>query len=361
MVRSVDDSLCHRDHRQLVRDSSMIKERVSMASQEKQDGAHRPADDIVARIVRQTGIPDLLAVLADRLSPTDLQSLLLAVYQRRASRLDPRQVMGQYERSRFVQPAQVDPRQLLAFDRLAFECLPPTFEIIELSPLSPLGSNSALAPVSQNWMVSTIRNNEVCADATSVLALECARRRRALYRQVKRPVGATRLGASHRVLRAQRFAGPATFAHFRILSLCTAGRDRGSYRFEIDALTEQLEFYITLLNRARDGGFALGAVRVALTAFEGALYEPLQAGLLRPLAAAHPEVALGFDQKRTSGRGYYERTGFQIFARDGAGAEHFLVDGGFTDWTQQLLSNRKERLLTSGLGSERLVYVFGPE
>ncbi len=29
------------------------------------------------------------------------------------------------------------------------------------------------------------------------------------------------------------------------------------------------------------------------------------------------------------------------------------------NWTQQLLSNRKERLLVSGVGSERLVAVFG--
>jgi len=35
-----------------------------------------------------------------------------------------------------------------------------------------------------------------------------------------------------------------------------------------------------------------------------------------------------------------------------------LVDGGFTTWTQQLLSNRKERLMTSGLGSERFCACF---
>jgi hypothetical protein len=35
-----------------------------------------------------------------------------------------------------------------------------------------------------------------------------------------------------------------------------------------------------------------------------------------------------------------------------------LIDGGFTDWTQQLMSNRKERLMTSGLGSERLCACF---
>ena len=31
-----------------------------------------------------------------------------------------------------------------------------------------------------------------------------------------------------------------------------------------------------------------------------------------------------------------------------------LGDGGFTDWTAQLLGNRKERLLVSGYGVDRL-------
>jgi hypothetical protein len=30
------------------------------------------------------------------------------------------------------------------------------------------------------------------------------------------------------------------------------------------------------------------------------------------------------------------------------------VDGGAVDWTQRLLSNAKERLVISGIGSERL-------
>jgi hypothetical protein len=48
-----------------------------------------------------------------------------------------------------------------------------------------------------------------------------------------------------------------------------------------------------------------------------------------------------------------------MYARDAAGTDYSIVDGGFTDWTQQLLSNRKERLLISGMGSERFVSLFG--
>jgi hypothetical protein len=48
-----------------------------------------------------------------------------------------------------------------------------------------------------------------------------------------------------------------------------------------------------------------------------------------------------------------------MYARDKLGIDYFIVDGGFTDWTQHLSSNRKERLLISGMGSERFVSVFG--
>jgi hypothetical protein len=47
-----------------------------------------------------------------------------------------------------------------------------------------------------------------------------------------------------------------------------------------------------------------------------------------------------------------------VDARNRAGDEFPLVDGGFTTWTQQLLSNAKERLLISGLGTELLCSRF---
>jgi hypothetical protein len=207
--------------------------------------------------------------------------------------------------------------------------------------------------------LTTIRNTEVCADVTGVLALEAARRRRALHRHEKRPGDAIRLCASHRVLRAQRFDGPATFPHFRILNLCTAGRDRGSYRFETASLAEHIGYYIRLVQASREAGFRTGAMRVSLTAFDETRYDVLRAQVLEPLTADYSETVIAFDRQRTSGRGYYVGAGFQIYVRDLSGVEHFIVDGGFTDWTQQLLSDRKERLLTSGMGSERFVFCFG--
>jgi hypothetical protein len=41
-----------------------------------------------------------------------------------------------------------------------------------------------------------------------------------------------------------------------------------------------------------------------------------------------------------------------------AGLRLNLIDGGFTDWTQRLLSNGKERLFVSALGIELLAKRF---
>ncbi len=49
---------------------------------------------------------------------------------------------------------------------------------------------------------------------------------------------------------------------------------------------------------------------------------------------------------------------FHVYATNEAGTEFELIDGGFTTWTQQVLSNTKERLLISGLGTERLCSQF---
>jgi hypothetical protein len=316
-------------------------------------------EKILERILRTAQVPNLLEILTQRLSQSDLQSLLLEVYRKRAHSLTPRHLLHQYEQNRFVQPAAVNPRQLHEFDRLAYSVLPSSFELLELSPVCPLGTNSVVAPVDQDNAVTTIRNTEVCSDSTNVLALECARRRRGIYRGKGSPEVDTKLCASHRLLRPHLPSDPASFPHFRIFSLCTAGRDRGSYGFEVEALREHLEFYIRLLQIAGQAGFRLGAVRTRMTVFDQTRYQVLKAEVLDELSRSYPNVEFTFNQEQESGQSYYAGVRFQMYARDQAGTDYFLVDGGFTDWTRQLLSDRKERLLISGMGSERFISLFG--
>ena len=86
--------------------------------------------------------------------------------------------------------------------------------------------------------------------------------------------------------------------------------------------------------------------------------EALRSAVLDPLAAEFPTVQVGFDPDRPDGRTYYTSACFHLFASDAGGQEYQVGDGGFTTWTQRLLSNAKERLLISGLGTERLCGIF---
>lgn len=315
---------------------------------------------MLERIQREAGISELIDVLAQRLAPTDLQSLLLEVYRRRTARVQPSHLLERYERDRFVRPSAVAPGVLADFDRLVWSVLPEHYAAIELSPICPLGTNASVATVDQHKVVTTIRNTEVVADATNVLALECASRRRLLLRRNPQNREWVCLCASHRVVRAQAYqAAPGVLPHFRLLSLCTAGRDEGSFQFETASLVEQIAFYVQVLHEVTHLGYQAYRVRVALTDLEqGRREHILTEQVLKPLLARHPDILCELDPSRESGRGYYAGVCFHIYATNTAGMELELIDGGFTTWTQQLLSNNKERLLISGLGTERFCSQF---
>ena len=151
------------------------------------------------RIEREAGVPGLVSILAERLEPTDRQSLLLEVYRQSSSQRRPSAVLSDYETNRFVRPSALSPMRLHEWEQVAFSVLPPEFKAIELSPVCPLGTNSVVASVDQNWAVSTARNTEVVSDSTNVLALECALRRRQLLRVNPRSTDSVHLAASHRL------------------------------------------------------------------------------------------------------------------------------------------------------------------
>ena len=101
-------------------------------------------------------------------------------------------------------------------------------------------------------------------------------------------------------------------------------------------------------------------IRVQVTNFDGPPVEAVQTQVVETLREQFPEVTVEPDSDRASGRTYYQGLCFQVHITDSSGEESFLVDGGVTDWTQKLLSNRKERLVISGMGTERLCSLFGP-
>ena len=275
--------------------------------------------------------------LAERVSGADLTSLLLDVMRRRADALSPARVMRQFAQDRFVAPGLTDARSLHRVIATVVGAIPADFDIVELSPVAPLGTHSAIATVHQHKVVSTVRSSEVAADPTNVLALIAAARRRA--DPLACPV---RLGAVQRVLRAQPF-GTEGQQHFTVLGLVTAGRDRGHLAFEREALVEQLGALVGAIRSVSAAPITLRLTNLR-DSYTEALLDTVRAAL---------DVAVTADPDRSAGRGYYRDLCFKLHVGTDFG-ELEVGDGGFTDWTAQLVGSRKERLLTSGLGLDRL-------
>ncbi len=80
----------------------------------------------------------------------------------------------------------------------------------------------------------------------------------------------------------------------------------------------------------------------------------LEPNLLNPLQKDFPEVLCKFKPERESGREYYRDLCFHIYLLSPSGKSYQIADGGSVNWTALLLSSAKERLLISGISSERL-------
>lgn len=307
---------------------------------------------IIERIEREAGVAGLAAILAERLAPTDLQSLLLEVFRLRARRRRPADVLADYTANRFVRPSPASLPHLAEWEQTAFAMLPPEFQPVTLSPVCPLGTNSAVAAVDQNWSVATIRNTEVVSDVTNVLALECAVRRRILLRGDCEAAAPVHLATSQRVLRGQKYANLNLAPHFSLFALCSAGRDRETLRFELTALSLHIRFYVRALRAFLGADVPL---RVSVTDFHVPMREALLEALIDGVVGAGDGNVVGtLDHERTQGKGYYRDLCFHIYATGQDGGELELADGGAVDWMQRLLSNAKERLVISGIGSERV-------
>ena len=307
--------------------------------------SHNDPHPALQRVMAVDDADTALDLLGSRLSGADLTTFLLEVARRRAAEVDAAGVLRQYEDDRFVAPAPVDALHLARIQYGALAALSPGFEPIALAPLAPFATHATLGAVDQNNVLTTLRRGEVAADPTTALSLEAARRRQKLLDDDPRSPTPVQLTGVSRVARAQVFDGPRSFAHFTLLGVVTAGRDPGNRRFEEASLVAQIRAIGGWLQEQ----LAL-RTRVRLTDFSGT-----HGDLLERVA-----VTLGSDwlmveawPERAAGKGYYPGICFKLLVRTDDD-EVEVGDGGFVDWTQMLLENRKERLLISGVGLERI-------
>jgi hypothetical protein len=296
------------------------------------------------RILANPGVSATLRMLADELPRSDLTTLLLEVARRRAASLRPADVMAQYRRDRLVEPAEADPVALARRTLRALEIASGAFGSVVTSPLAPFGTHNVLGGVDQNRVVTTMRPGEVAADPTNSLALEAAVRRKQLLDDDARSAEPVSLAAVDRVLRAQVFDEPLAYSHFTLLGLVTAGRDVGNQDFETAALIGHLRTLVEVVRDATDS-----EIVISLSDLDGRF------GAVAGRVATSLEALATVEDwpERTAGIGYYPNVCFKLQVSSGATAVE-IADGGLVDWTQHLLQSRKERLMISGLGLDRL-------
>lgn len=281
--------------------------------------------------------PAAVEALARRLPASQLWSLLLGVFEQRAARRTPSQLLRQWGADRFLAPSYLDQRTMLELDRALFACAP-SFEAIELSPLAPLGACSALAPTSQHRILSALRGTEVVSDPTNVLALECARRLR------EDPTAAVKLATSHRCVRAQPPPeGRGFAAHFRIFCLATAGHERKDQAFTVDAFVEHIRTHLAALDQLEMLGYRFPDRRVTL----------LGNGERAPL---RERIASSVDgppvEQAPLRQPYYDGLRFMIHSGSATGEKIPLIDGGAFDWVAKLAANRKLVFIASAIGTQ---------
>ncbi|MGO4548501.1 hypothetical protein AB4Z29_27305 [Paenibacillus sp. 2TAB23] len=301
------------------------------------------------RIMRELGHDKVIEMLTERIPASDLNSLLLEVFRQKTNQTTPKELLKKYEANRFVHPAEADTLTLKQLEletlRIASE---QSFSAIQLSPAAPLGSCSVIATVDQNKVISALRGTEVVADATNLLALHVAH----LLKSGKADNESSflRFSTTHRHIRAQSLSNaPGMLPHFHVFCLVTSGKDNGSYSFEKQAFLEQANVYQALFRKLFQSDIAIVlCARAGYTDSDGLIERIMEYGREHGIKAT-----LSVSASEESNE-YYK--GLQFTVKTVINGNNYTIgDGGFVDWPNRLLSRRKERLLISAIGLDRLV------
>ncbi|WP_421827143.1 hypothetical protein [Larkinella sp.] len=303
---------------------------------------------IVEKILNRINRPDLLRVLSDELTPSELNSLLLAVFNRQTGRLTPAELLQHYQKNRFVKPADTD---FLALHELETKLLQLfetfLFKPIELSPVAPLGSCSVVATADQQKILSALRGTEVLADATNALALHVSDLKKSGQWKPLSPTDQLRFSTIQRHVRTPKVAVAGHTQHFKIGCLVSSGRDTGSFQFERESLAEHLAVVTAVLRDA----LRMDTLRFKLIqrSDDSRLLEQVKNHILK----GRPDLIIETDTTPDRENHYYKGLQYKVLVTV-RGQDYEIGDGGFVDWTQQLLQNKKERFLITGLGVELL-------
>lgn len=372
---------------------------------------------VLESIYKELGITDRIMDILSETTLRRLKPILLSAWKKRAQSMSPREMLDFYEENyQFLGISSISQAKLIDFSRACFAAVPHYFQIVETSPVNPLGLNSVLSSISQNNILSTIRDTELVGDVTSQLALECARQRR-LYINEKKFMENVHLCSSHRVMRMQPFERDKGYLqHFNLLGLCSGGRSTKDSSFINKWVSQHISIIIKMVEHLSGLGLSISDISVKLSdirfldeliekqklsrdkirryTFDDSFdlfqdcqinfpreissmskfsediflqnnltnrfsyYLHLEEDIMIPLQKEFPNIQFCFDFTRKAGMGYYKHLCFRMFAKASSGLRIQIADGGAVDWLAKFLQNKKEGMVISGIGAELVQSVF---
>ncbi len=338
-------------------------------------------------------------------------STMLDIFEQRSKNINPSVLLNNYKnKHNLYEPSKIDPRVYNEISNIFFDSVSDDFECIELSPINPFGLNAGLTNTNQNNVLSTVRNSEVISDSSISMALECAYRIRYLNSSM------VNLASSTRLLRTQNYGnGKKTHwsQHFRACSLVSSFRNTG-YNM-IDSLLIQLDNWLNVMDNMKEN---LGIKTINLNLCYIPLVKEIYSSygiklddilantvnpnfdifknntidlpnvisnindinnikttkdylltiknsyvffynnLLSKLKEKHKNVNFNLQLNRKSGLTYYDDICYEIEVNFENGKSLVLVDGGVNDWIAKILSDSKEKCITSGMGLEYIGKVY---
>jgi hypothetical protein len=309
---------------------------------------------IVDKILERIEHPELLDTLK-KLSGTELNSILLEVFNQQIKDRTAPEMLKLYRLNRFVKPADLP---VLALREVELHLLQifktDGFDPIELSPVSILGSCSVVAPADQKKILSALRGTEVLADATNAIALHISDLKQSNLWQPATPDAKLKFATIQRHVRTQAISGKGFTPHFKIGCLVTAGMDAGNFSFEKEAISQ----HVAIMKKIFEGYYKVERLSFRLMCRKGYADSSRLAGeLKKDLELQHPEIDVVIVENPENEIEYYKGIQYKVDIAV-KGKPYEIGDGGFTDWTQQLLQNKKERLLITGFGFELMYRIM---
>lgn len=367
-------------------------------------------------IIKELGVPNLLEILSTT-PMRRLQPILVYVFRKRAESRKPGDLLKEYERKQeFLGISSMTQVELYNFALACHEATQSAFKNIQASPIAPLGLNTALSMVSQNNTLSTIRGSEVVSDLTTQLALECSRRRKRYL--ARKDSSAVHISTVGRVLRLQPFdKSKGYMQHFNLFALCSGGPNvPSSGGFAVPSLRKHIAALLNVISVLHREGYKSSDITVKVSdmrfldqlidaiklpredILQNSLndnfdlfseyqiqfpkevetaddlmpsmfkdnglddrvryFAHIEQGIIEPLRSTDQDVRFCFDFNRKSGLGYYPHLCFHIFAKNQKGDVVQIADGGAVDWAAKLLGNKREAMVTSGIGAELMQKLF---